>query len=52
MRLDNQRRLVTLEEDIVRIWKLHSWLVLEEKVKGKVWRIEAELMRRVKRSES
>ena len=45
-RFDNQRKIVTLEEDIIQIWKLHGWKVLEEKVKGNVWKIKAELMRK------
>ena len=48
MRLDGQRRLVTLEEDIVTVWKMHGWKVTEEKVSGNEWTVKAKPTRRKK----
>ena len=50
MRRDENDNLVTLEEDIRRLWKQHGLIVIFEKVeslqsvglKGSVWTIRAE----------
>jgi len=51
MRFDKKGNLHTLEQDIVRIWKLHGWDVVEETVprtrgKIRVWIIKAKPMKR------
>lgn len=42
MRIDKEGNQRTLEQDILEIWGLHGWDVIEERVNGNTWEITAE----------
>ena len=45
MRTDEKGNLITLEQDINRIWSLHGWKVIEEIVSGNTWEITAKAIK-------